>query len=75
MNCRQCRGECVHGTPVFSRQESETYLACGEADVWVGNARFEADGGWGEGVVGRDFDVELPEAAFCFIQSVLNVLS
>ena len=75
MNCRQRRGECVHGTPVFSRQESETYLACGEADVWVGNARFEADGGWGEGVVGRDFDVELPEAAFCFIQSVLNVLS
>lgn len=49
---------------MFSRQESETYLACGEADVWVGNARFEADGGRGEGVVGRYFDVELPKAAF-----------
>lgn len=49
---------------MLSRQEGETYLACREADVWVGNARFEADGGWGEGVVGRNFDVELPEAAF-----------
>lgn len=49
---------------MFSRQESETYLACGEADVWMGNARFEADGGRGERVVGWDFDVELPEAAF-----------
>lgn len=49
---------------MFSGQEGKTYLACGEADVWVGDARFEADGGRGEGVVGRDFDVELPEAAF-----------
>lgn len=49
---------------MLSRQKGETYLACGEADVWVGNARFEADGGRGERVVGRDFDVELPETAF-----------
>lgn len=55
---------------MLSRQEGETYLACGEANVWVGDARFEADGGRREGIVGWNFDVELPETAlFGFIQS------
>jgi hypothetical protein len=44
----------------------------------VGDARFEADGGRGEGVVGRDFDVELPEAAFIpnqlmFVRSLCQI--
>lgn len=49
---------------MFGCQEGETDFAGCEADVGVGDACFEADGGWGEGVVGRDFDVDLPEAAF-----------
>lgn len=63
MDRRESGRECVDGTPVFGREEGETDFAGREGDVRVGDSGCEGDGGWCEGVVGWDFDLEVPESA------------
>lgn len=64
--------ERVDGTPVLGRQESEANLASREGDVRVRNASCEVDCWRGEGVVWRNRDAEMPEAACNSISTSLE---
>ncbi len=58
-------GNSVRGCP-RRLEEIEADLARLEVDVRVANGCVEFDGGWAEGVLCRDFDVEEPAAACLF---------
>lgn len=48
---------------MLGREEGETDLAGREGDIRVRDASREGDCRWCEGVVGWDFDLEVPESA------------
>ncbi len=59
----QCRCERVRRRP-RRFQEVEADLAGLEVDVWVADGSCEGDSGRGEGIGGRDEDVEVPETGW-----------
>ncbi len=59
----QCRRERVCRRP-RRFQEVETDLAGLEVDVWVADGSCEGDSGRGEGIGGRNEDVEVPETGW-----------